>query len=136
VLYQVSLTIPANTPADRPVEKTINVEEQVLVKIGAHFPRGCCKLPHAAIYYGRLQIWPSTEGEWVSGDDVTIWEDCFIRLPDHPTRLTLRGYNEDVAFGHTVTLYLSALPYKVAMVGRILAGISEKLARLLKLVGA
>jgi len=135
MLYQVSLTIPANTPVDNPVEKSIKIEEQVLVRIGVHFPRGCCHLPYVAIFYGYKQIWPSEKGEWLSGDNVTIWDDCLIRLPDKPTELRLLGYNEDEAFDHTITFYLSALPYKAAMIGRILAAISEKLSRLLKLVG-
>jgi len=135
MLYQVSLTIPANTPTDKPVETSIEIKEQILVRVGTHFPPGCCHLPYVAIYYGRKQIWPAEIGEWISGDSVTIWDDCFIRLPDRPTKLIVKGYNLDIAYKHTITFYFSALPYKVAMIGRILATISEKLGRLLKAIG-
>jgi len=136
MLYQVSLTIPANTPANKPVQTTIEIVEQVLVRIGVHFPPGCFHLPYVAIFYGRKQIWPSEKGEWVSSDAITIWDEVLIRLPDKPTKLIMKGYNLDDTYEHTITFYFSALPYRAAMIGRILASISDKLSKLVKaLVG-
>jgi len=63
MLYPKSLTIPANTPSDKPVETTIVIKDPVVTRLGVHFPAGCHALVHVAVFYGRLQIWTAKEGD-------------------------------------------------------------------------
>jgi len=135
MLYQVSLTIPANTPKTDPASKTIRIHEPVLYRIGAHFPPGCCHLPYVAIYYGHVQLWPSREGEWVSGDNVTIWDDPYLEFKDYPYELILKGYNEDTAFSHTITFYLCALERPLALWALALARLAYMFERFFDLIG-
>jgi len=112
MLYQISLTIPANTLVNEPVQTTIEIKEDYLWKIGIHFPSGCVGMVKIAIYYGRKQIWPSEKGEWVAGDDVTIWDEPYIRLPDKPTKLICKGVSTGTSYDHTIRFYFHALPRK------------------------
>jgi len=115
VLYQRSLSVPANTSSAAPVETTIVVKHPVVTRLGVRFPRGCAGMVEAAVFYGKLQIWPAKEGEWASGDDVTIWDEPFFELPDRETTLTLKGCSPNTSYEHTLRFYIIALSRAVAL---------------------
>jgi len=115
VLYQKTLTVPANTPATAPVETTIVVKHPVIIRLGVHFPPGCAGMVRVAVFYGKLQIWPAKEGEWVSGDAVTIWGEPFLELPERETTLTLKGHSPGTSYDHTITFYFIALQRRIAL---------------------
>jgi len=136
MLYTKSLPIPANTPSDKPKEDTILIKHPVITRLGVHFPSGCVGKVKVAVFYGKLQIWPSKEGEWVSGDDITIWDEPLFELPEKETTITLKGCSPNTSYDHDVTFYIIALPRTIAL---WMVGLS-RLVRLLetffvKLVG-
>jgi len=105
-VYEVSLTVPANTPEDAPVEKTLEVEGAVLDKIHILIPSGHRALARLAILYGIKQIFPYEAGTWLRGDDESISLRLNWRLPEPKTTLTLRGWNEDDTYDHAFYLRL------------------------------
>jgi len=115
MLYTKTLAIPANTPSDSPVETTIMVKHPVITRLGVHFPLGCVGMVKGAVFYGVLQIWPSKEGEWLKGDDVTIWDEPFFELPEKETTLILKGCSPNTSYDHNVTFYIIALPRVIAL---------------------
>jgi len=135
MLYTKTLTVPANTPSDAPVETTIVVKHPVVTKLGVHFPSGCVGMVKVAVFYGKLQIWPSKEGEWVSGDDVTIWDEPFFELPERETTLTLKGYSPGTSYDHDVTFYTIAQERIVALWMKGIAKLVDALTYFLKVVG-
>jgi len=134
MLYQKTLTVPANTPSDAPVETTIVVKDPVIVRLGVFFPPGCAGMVKVAVFYGRLQIWPSKEGEWLRGDGTTIWGEPFFELPEKETTLTLKGCSPNTLYNHDVTFYIIALPRHVALwmigISRLVAALETFLAEL------
>jgi len=115
MLYQVSLTVPANTPSDKPVETRIIIKHPVITKLGVLFPRGCMGMVHASVYYGDMQLWPAKEGEWIKGEGTTVWDEPFLPLPEERTKLRLLGCSPGTAYDHTITFYIIALPRVIAL---------------------
>jgi len=110
MLYCVVLDVPANTPEDAPVEKTVAIEEPVWSRVKVHVTDGCMGLVKVAVYYGAMQLWPSKEGEWLSGNDIVVEDEVWYELPESPTRLRLLGVSPGTSYDHPVFFYLQGLP--------------------------
>jgi len=110
MLYCVVLDVPANTPEDAPVEKTVAIEGPGWSRVKVHVTDGCMGLVRVAIYYGAMQLWPSKEGEWLSGNDIIVEDEVWIRLPESPTRLRILGASPGTHYDHPVFFYLQGLP--------------------------
>jgi len=135
MLYQKTFNVPASTPSDAPVETTIVVKHPVVTKLGVHFPAGCHALVRVAVFYGKLQIWPHKEGEWLRGDDITIWDEPFFELPEKETTLTLKGWNEDDTYKHTPIFYIIAHERDIALWMIALSRLAKLLEKFLRVVG-
>jgi len=105
-VYEVSLTIPANTPEDAPVEKKLEIEGAVLDRIHTLIPAGHCALARLAIFYGIKQLFPYETGTWLRGDDESFSLRLNWPLPELTTTITLKGWNEDTIYDHTFYLRL------------------------------
>ena len=113
-LYIVDLTVPADTAQTSPAEKTVKIEEEVVVKVMVHFPAGCHGYVYTACYYGEEQIFPRPYGSYLRGDAETItWEE-YYELPESPCILTIRGWSPGTSYDHTITWRINALPRKYA----------------------
>jgi len=115
MLYATVLTVPKGTPEDRPVETTITVKHPVLTKIGVYFPPGPAGLVKVAIFYGRLQVWPAKEGEWVAGNATMVWDEPFWELPHKETDLRIVGCSPEAEYDHNIHFYLIAVPRAVGL---------------------
>jgi len=129
--YFTKLTIPANTPAEKPAEKTIEVEGDVLAEIAYLIPPGWTALAHFAVYYGIRQIYPEEAGTWITGDN--LYRPVPIRwiLPESPCKLTVKGYNQDDTYDHTVYVWLLTKPEEEVWPLRILVDFVKILKRLI-----
>jgi len=131
MLYQRTLTVPANTPTDAPKETTIVIEHPYLWKIGVHFPGGCAGMVETAVFYGALQVWPSRQGEWASGDGITIWDEVHLEMPEDKTKLILKGCSPNTSYDHNVKFYFLAVEREIGawmlVMSRLLEGISRML---------
>jgi len=129
--YFAKLKIPANTPVDKPVTADVEVEGEVLAELAYLIPPGWSALAHFAIFYGIKQIYPAEAGTWVTGDDLYRSVPLRWRLPESPVNLTIKGYNEDDTYPHTVYLWLLTKPEEEALPWRILADFVKILKRLM-----
>jgi len=101
VLYQRSITVPANTPQSSPIVENIELRGEVIKRATVFFPSGCFALVRVAVYQGLKQIAPYEEGRWIVGDDEEIELLTRYVLYEQPTTLTLKLWNEDDTFDHT-----------------------------------
>jgi len=129
--YFTWLTIPAGTSQENPATKTIEVEGEVLSEIAYLIPAGWCALAYFSIFYGIKQIYPAELGTWVTGDNLFRPVPLRWKLPESPVRLTVKGYNQDHAYPHTVYLWLLTKPEEEALPWRILADFVKILKRLM-----
>jgi len=129
--YFTSLNIPAKTPKTAPVEKDIEIEGEILSELAYLIPPGWCALAHFSIFYGIKQIYPEEKDTWVTGDDVYRPVPIRWTLPESPCKLTIKGYNQDDTYAHTVYLWLLTAPIEEAKPWRIIADFVAILKRLL-----
>lgn len=104
MLYQVSLTIPANTPETEPVSERLTLTLGVSTRREVEFPDGCCGLVGAAVHHLGVQIVPWSHGIWVQSSGNVVVDDSPYPLTTPPYFFTLFAYNEDTVNEHTITL--------------------------------
>ena len=110
MFYEYRLTIPANTPATAPTELEVELEHGRIVGVELQFPRGCVGLVHVQVRREHHQLWPSNPDGDIAGEDARIsWQEDHY-FTEQPYTLTLRGWNEDDSFAHTVTFRFNLLP--------------------------
>jgi len=130
-IYTIKLTVPANTPVDKPKRTTVDLAKAVLTRISIRIPPGHFALTGLRILYGRLQLWPEESGTWFSGDDEVIEWTEYFELPHDPTRLTLEAYNEDEAYDHSFLIRIATLPKAIAAPWLAIAKFVETFRRLI-----
>jgi len=108
-LYTVDITVPANTPDEEPVRRKVQVEGDIITRVGVHFPPGPASMVRVWINYGRLRIWPVGPDKWVVGDNVTIWDDFYHELPHEPYIITICASSPGTAYPHNITVYISVV---------------------------
>jgi len=106
MLYVVKLTIPANTPREKAIEQKVKIKERYVERILIYFPPGHHCLTRVAIFYGLHQLVPDKDGEWAMGDNITLDVKCIFPAPEIPFSLTIKGYNLDTKYDHTVYVYI------------------------------
>jgi len=130
--YEVSLTVPANTPEDAPVERALKIEGDVVTLAQVDFPYGCAHLVRAAFFYGIKQLWPSETGTWFRGTGTTKGGKVLWDMPEPKVTLTLRGWSEDDTYDHELIFSIITEPAPAARPWKVLA---DFIAILKQLIG-
>jgi len=104
--YFIPLEVPANTPKDSPVTKTIEIEGEVLGEIAYYFPLGPSFMVSFAVFYGIEQIYPEPEGEWVAGDGMYRRVPVGWTLPESPCKITIKAVSPNTSYDHTIYIWL------------------------------
>jgi len=115
------------------VEKTVTIEGDVLAEIAYLIPDGWSALARFAVFYGIRMIYPEPKSDWVTGNDLYRPVPIRWKLPESPCKLTVKGYNEDEVFPHTIYLWLLTQPEEEARPWRVLIDYVKKMKRLLGL---
>jgi len=129
--YFVTLTIPAGTPEDKPAEKEITVEGEILAEIAYLIPGGWHGVPTWALYYGIRQIYPEPGSAWITGNDVYRQMRLNWPLPESPCKLTLKGVSPNARFDHDVYVWLELKPVEEARPWKAVADFVKSFKRLL-----
>lgn len=135
MLYVKTVTVPANTPSNTPVESTVEIEEDTIVMIAVRFPPGPIGLLKVAVFYGEEQIFPSKDYEWVSGDYETVLDFPLWDVPEKPCTITVKAYNEDTIYDHSFTIRVLALPKSYVILLKMGSYILNILRLLLSIFG-
>ena len=109
MISRFHLTIPANTSKEDPQTLDVELPVGVIHKIDIVFPPGCCGLAGVAVFHGLHQVWPSYSDEWFSTDGETISFEEFYEVKPGFTTFTLKGYNEDDTYQHTIIFRFGVL---------------------------
>ena len=104
MLYQRSLTIPANTPESSPVSATLKLTVGTITRMEVEFPAGCVYQVGARVRDKGWQVMPWTRDEWLNSENYVVFCDAPYPLASAPYVLTLIGYNEDTVNDHTLQL--------------------------------
>jgi len=131
--YFIRVSVPANTPSDKPAEKTITVEGEVFAELAYFFPLGPSFMVSFAIFYGIRQIYPEPEGDWVAGDGIYRTVPINWDLPESPCKLTVKAVSPNTTYDHDIFLWLLTKPEVEARPWQIIRDFIRILKRLMGL---
>ncbi|MEM2567775.1 MAG: hypothetical protein QXH20_04795 [Candidatus Bathyarchaeia archaeon] len=104
--YFIVVSVPPDTPVEDAVSVDVAVEGEYLAEIAYLFPPGPCGLLKFALFYGENTIYPVGDNKWVCGDNLFRQVPFNWRLPEYVTVLTVKAYNEDSQYEHSVLIWL------------------------------
>ena len=115
MLFEASITIPANTTKADPTVVIMKVALGIITKMMVRPRPGHAALAHMVILHHEHQIAPSTEGMSFSGDTFPIdWEEYYESYQP-PYELKLIGWNDSDYFSHTFTVFVVILPRRAIL---------------------
>jgi len=130
MLYVKEVVVPAGTQFTSPVEEHVHLEEDYITRVEVQFPAGVHNEVYVALFYGEQQIFPSTKGQWVTGNNETVGADVTIPLYDRPTKVTIRAASPNADYDHTVLVRISTskryyvdYPFYLYLIAKYLAGV-------------
>ena len=124
MLYQRTLTVPANTLSSTPVSATLKLAYGASTRREIEFPDGCHGLVHVRVNEHGWQVLPWSRDEWLAADGNVIVDDSVYLLETPPFTFTIYAYNEDTVNNHTITLRV------VVSEGIIAAGLAKFISAL------
>jgi len=129
VLFETSITIPANTASTDPTVVILKIAHGIITKIMVRPRPGHAALAHCIILHHEHQIAPSTENMDFAGDTFPIdWEEYYESYQP-PYELKIKGWNEDDTYQHTFDIFVAVLPRK----GIIATAVSDAISNILRI---
>jgi len=104
VLYEFDITIPANTAKADWERVDCLLTYGIIRHVEVAFPPGPYGLAHVVIYRFEHQVWPTNPESDFAWDNYTIAFDEEFALDVWPYTMSVRGWNEDDTYQHTVTV--------------------------------
>lgn len=115
MLFETSITIPANITRDDPTEEILPIAHGVITRIMVRPRPGHSAVAHLVILHHEHQIAPSIETMSLAGDASPIdWEE-FYESYQPPYELKVLGWNESENYPHTFDVYVAILPRKAIL---------------------
>ena len=112
--YHYTLTVPAGTKEDDPVEETLNLTHGVIKYIAIPWDRATNGMVKVRILRFRHQIFPINISEPACGSGNIEGGEEHIPLLEFPFDLVALGYAPDTKYDHEVSILINVLPLEVA----------------------
>ena len=127
MLFQASITIPAQTPVTEPLLTRVTLGPGTIRTIRAEFPFGCAELAGILVRRELHQIWPVTAGEYVAWENDTVEFPADFPLLERPYEVTVEAVNYDLLHSHTITVNIDLTPQASRAPGVGRSGLLEAL---------
>ena len=132
MLYVAEILFINGKYSDNQTRTNLKCAKGVIHKVEIDFPQGCANLVNVQLYLNEHPILPSTQGQKLKGNDETIIIPEFIELENSNNIITIRGWNEDDIYDHTVLVRIYVLPKTILMNTGIAEGFVTALSSILK----
>ena len=132
MLYVAEILFINGKDSDNQTRTNLKCAKGVIHKVEIVFPQGCANLVNVQLYLNEHPILPSTQGQKLKGNDETIIIPEFIELENSNNIITIRGWNEDDIYDHTVLVRIYVLPKTILMNTGIAEGFVTALSSILK----
>ena len=110
MIYTASIITLANTAEANAKKTDIKVTNGVIHEVSVYFPPGCAGLVYCQIFEGGHQFVPSTEGQFLRGDNIPIDSKEFYEITGAPRWITIKTWNLDDTYDHTIEVFIKQLP--------------------------
>ena len=130
MLFEASITIPANTTESDPTEEICQIRHGIITKIMVRPRPGHAALAHCVILHHEIQIAPTDRSTSLSGDTFPIdWEEYYESYQP-PYELKIKGWNDDDTYEHTFDIFVAILPRKAIIATAVVDAIKGLIGRL------
>lgn len=119
MFYVFSITVPRNTAALDPQVTEIELGPGEIHQVEVGFPWGCAGLVHVQIWRAEHQVWPTNPGAsfaWNDYNHVFTESETCAGPVEH---WSIRTWNEDTRYDHTVQVRIGIMPAEKTTLGRI-----------------
>ena len=109
MIYAKQVTTPANTAMLDAIKSTLRITKGLIYRVEFHFPLGSAGLMGVMITDGNYQLWPSSVGEWFTGDQIVIaFDDVYLKEAS-PFEFQIYTYNLDDTYEHLINIRIGLL---------------------------
>lgn len=115
MLFQATITIPANTAKSSPTIEILKIAHGIITEIMVRPRLGHSALAHCTLLHHEHQIAPSTENMDLHGDSDPIDWNEYYESYQPPYELKIKGWNEDDTYEHTFDVFVAVLPRKAIL---------------------
>lgn len=120
MIYSAHITTGTEAEPDiytktSPKRTSLRVTRGLVYKVELDFPPGSAGLAGVAILDGGFQVWPSTLGQWFTGDGIVIGFDDVYLKDTAPYEFTIETYNEDETYPHAVNIRIGLVSKDIFM---------------------
>lgn len=130
MLFQASITIPANTTKADPTEEILKIAHGIITKVMVRPRAGHRWLAHLVILHHEHQIAPSTENMDFRGEFFPLdWKEYYESYQP-PYELKLKGWSDDDTYQHAFDVYVAILPRRAILAFQIADAIKEVISLL------
>ncbi|MFQ6052675.1 MAG: hypothetical protein ACE5OO_00390 [Candidatus Bathyarchaeia archaeon] len=133
MVYEFLVTVPANTPADSPVEEEALVHPGVVTHVEVEMAAGCHRMVKCAVYEGTYKMWPRNPEGAMATDAHVIAFNEYIELKRGHNLLKIKCWSPGTTYSHDVTVRIVVMPKHIAAPYTILDGLVNILKRILGL---
>lgn len=115
MVYTIPITTKKDTTKANPDRSIISVTKGLVYKVEFDFPPGSAGLLGCAVFDGGYQVWPSTLGEWFTGDGIVIGFDDVYLKESAPFHFTIFTYNDDDTYPHLLNVRIGLVSSEIFM---------------------
>jgi len=130
MIYTASILTPANTLEANAKQTEIKITNGVITQVMILFPTGTAGLVNVQFFMGGHQFVPSTEGQVIKADGVLITSPEFIEVNDAPRIITVKTWNLDDTYDHTIEVLITQLEKQAIPTLALAEGIVKSLKNL------
>jgi hypothetical protein len=131
MLFEYPLTIPANTTKAAAVTLDALLAAGSVTRVDVQFPSGCAGLVHCTIWRHDHQVWPVNLDNDIAGDDIVVsWPESYD-LAEEPFSFTIRAWNLDDTYEHTITARFALLSFEEVQQSRQAPSLLQRIAQVL-----
>lgn len=125
MIYSVHIDTPKETLITSPKPTELVVTKGLVYKVEVEFPTGSAGLMGIIICDGNYQLWPSSLGQWFTGDGSLIAFDDVYLKEAAPYKFKIFTYNVDTVYQHSVNIRIGLVSKEIFM-ARFLPHLSYK----------
>lgn len=125
MIYSANISTVKDTAKISPLRTELRITRGLVYKVELDFPPGSAGLAGIAIFDGGFQLWPSTLGQWFTGDGIVISFDDVYLKEAAPFAFSVNTYNEDTEYPHGITVRIGLVSKDIFM-ARFLPHMSYK----------
>ena len=112
--YELKATVAKDVAEGAATSTAFTLAKGFISKVWLRFPSGPAGLLHIAFYNEATRLWPGIETQWFTGDNEVIEFETELDVPLVTTdyKVTIKGWNEDDSFEHSVLarIWVVSLP--------------------------